>query len=312
MLNSAGKLIYGLYFLLGISIANNAMAEVIHSERSLYRNILVEDKGDLRCLKFNVKSNKTRQSCLLKSQPQRLVFNYTKQLLTGLLVNPKPKRILIIGLGGGTMSNTLHQLLPDSYIDNVEIDESVIKVARQYFGFLENDQIKTYSQDGRVFVKRALLKKLQYDWIILDAFNGDYIPEHLMTKEYLEETKRLLSPQGILTANTFSSSKLYVYESATYKAVFGDYYQVSNPDNSNRIILARNNGLDENLYKEQAAIEQNESITKLAIKLLTIGVDAKQLYKNIKSTATHQDWPDDSPVLTDQFSPANLLNIDGD
>jgi len=312
MLNSAGKLIYGLYFLLGISIANNAMAEVIHSERSLYRNILVEDKGDLRCLKFNVKSNKTRQSCLLKSQPQRLVFNYTKQLLTGLLVNPKPKRILIIGLGGGTMSNTLHQLLPESYIDNVEIDESVIKVARQYFGFLENDQIKTYSQDGRVFVKRALLKKLQYDWIILDAFNGDYIPEHLMTKEYLEETKRLLSPQGILTANTFSSSKLYVYESATYKAVFGDYYQVSNPDNSNRIILARNNGLDENLYKEQAAIEQSESITKLAIKLLTIGVDAKQLYKNIKSTATHQDWPDDSPVLTDQFSPANLLNIDGD
>ncbi|OUR80953.1 spermidine synthase [Colwellia psychrerythraea] len=312
MLNSAGKLIYGLCFLLGVCIVNNAMAEVIHSERSLYRNILVEDKGDLRCLKFNVKSNKTRQSCLLKSQPQRLVFNYTKQLLTGLLVNPEPKRILIIGLGGGTMSNTLHQLLPDSYIDNVEIDESVIKVARQYFGFLENNQVKTYSQDGRVFVKRALLKKLKYDWIILDAFNGDYIPEHLMTKEYLQETKRLLSPQGILTANTFSSSKLYIYESATYKAVFGDYYQVSNPDNSNRIILARNNGLDENFYKEQAAVEQSESITQLAIKLLAIGVDAKQLYKNIKSTATHQDWPDDSPVLTDQFSPANLLNIDVD
>ncbi|AAZ24952.1 spermidine synthase [Colwellia psychrerythraea] len=311
MLNSAGKLIYGLCFLLVVCV-NNAMAEVIHSERSLYRNILVEDNGDLRCLKFNVKSTKTRQSCLLKSQPQQLVFNYTKQLLTGLLVNPEPKHILIIGLGGGTMSNTLHQLLPDSYIDNVEIDESVIKVARQYFGFLENDQIKTYSQDGRVFVKRALLKKQEYDWIILDAFNGDYIPEHLMTKEYLEETKRLLSPQGILTANTFSSSQLYRYESATYKAVFGDYYQVSNPDNSNRIILARNSGLDENLYKELAAAEQSESITQLAIKLLAIGVEVKQLYKNIKSTATHQDWPDDSPVLTDQFSPANLLNIDVD
>ncbi|PKH85494.1 spermidine synthase [Colwellia sp. Bg11-28] len=311
MLNSAGKLIYGLCFLLVVCV-NNAKAEVIHSERSLYRNILVEDNGDLRCLKFNVKSTKTRQSCLLKSQPQQLVFNYTKQLLTGLLVNPEPKHILIIGLGGGTMSNTLHQLLPDSYIDNVEIDDSVIKVARQYFGFLENDQIKTYSQDGRVFVKRALLKKQEYDWIILDAFNGDYIPEHLMTKEYLEETKRLLSPQGILTANTFSSSQLYRYESATYKAVFGDYYQVSNPDNSNRIILARNSGLDENLYKELAAAEQSESITQLAIKLLAIGVEVKQLYKNIKSTATHQDWPDDSPVLTDQFSPANLLNIDVD
>jgi len=299
-------------FVLIFCSINNVMAEVIHSERSLYRNILVEDKGDLRCLKFNVKSTKTRQSCLLKSQPQQLVFNYTKQLLTGLLVNPDPKRILIIGLGGGTMSNTLHQLLPNSYIDNVEIDHSVIKVARQYFGFLENEKIKTYSQDGRVFVKRAVLKKQEYDWIILDAFNGDYIPEHLMTKEFLEETKSLLSNKGILTANTFSSSKLYGYESATYKAVFGDFYQVSNKDNNNRIILAGKNGLDENVNSAQVPVNHNGNITKLSIELLAIGVDAKELYQNMKSTAIHQNWSDDSPVLTDQFAPANLLNIDTD
>jgi spermidine synthase len=323
MPNSKGKLITCLCVLLGICSVNSTIAEVIHSERSLYSNILVEDKADLRCLKFNVKSNKTRQSCFLKSQPEQLVFNYTKQLLTGLLVNPQPKRILIIGLGGGTMSNTLHKLLPESSIDNVEIDESVIKVARQYFGFLENDQIKTYSQDGRVFVKRALLKKQEYDWIILDAFNGDYIPEHLMTKEYLEETKRLLSPKGILTANTFSSSKLYTYESATYKSVFGDFYQVSNPENSNRIILARKNGLDESTYKDQAkklseeltAIKASKRLTQLPIELLSIefsaiGVDVNNLYQNMKSTAIHQDWANDSQVLTDQFSPANLLNID--
>lgn len=312
MPNLMSQFTLSAFCLVVVFIASDAMAEVIHNERSMYRNILVEDKGDLRCLKFNVKSTKTRQSCFLKSQPQQLVFNYTKQLLTGLLVNPEPKRILIIGLGGGTMSNTLHQLLPESYIDNVEIDQSVIKVARQYFGFFENEQIKTYSQDGRVFVKRALLKKQVYDWIILDAFNGDYIPEHLMTKEYLEETKRLLSPQGILTANTFSSSKLYSYESATYKAVFGDFYQVSNPDNSNRIILARNNGIENNLNSALGTTMLNENITKLSIALLAIGVDAKQLYQNIKSTTTHQDWSDDSPILTDQFSPANLLNLDSD
>jgi spermidine synthase len=312
MRNSIVKLSLSICCLLSVFITNDSLAEVIHSERSLYRNILVEDKGDLRCLKFNVKSNKTRQSCLLKSQPQQLVFNYTKLLLTGLLVNPKPKRILIIGLGGGTMSNSLYKLLPDSLIDNVEIDQSVIKVARQYFGFLENDQIKTYSQDGRVFVKRAVLKKQEYDWIILDAFNGDYIPEHLMTKEFLEEIKNLLSKEGILTANTFSSSKLYGYESATYKAVFGDFYQVGNQYNNNRIILARKSGLDKNFDREQAVVKKNVNIDKLALELLAIGVDVKKLYKNMKSTAKHQDWPDDSPVLTDQFAPVNLLNIDTD
>lgn len=312
MPSSSAKFIFILFLSIAASFIPTALAEVIHSERSLYRNILVEDKGDIRCLKFNVKSNNTRQSCLFKSKPQQLVFNYTKQLLAGLLVNPEPKRILIIGLGGGTMSNTLHQLLPDSQIDNVEIDQSVIKVARQYFGFMENEQIKTFSQDGRVFVKRALLKKQEYDWIILDAFNGDYIPEHLMTKEFLSEIKSLLSTQGILTANTFSSSKLYNYESATYKAVFGDFYQVINKDNSNRIILASKLGLLPDLDEEKIKLQQSEKISHLAPILKVIGVDAKLLYKNMKSTNKYQDWPEASPVLTDQFSPANLLNIDAD
>lgn len=291
--------------LLCIACSHTAIAEVIHSERSLYRNILVEDQGDLRCLKFNVKSSKTQQSCLLKSQPEQLVFNYTKLLLTGLFVNSNPERILIIGLGGGTMSNTLHSLLPNSRIDNVEIDQSVIKVARKYFGFLENDQINTYSQDGRVFIKRAVLKKQTYDWIILDAFNGDYIPEHLMTKEFLLEVKSLLSPQGIVTANTFSSSELYRYESATYKAVFGDFYQVSNDSNSNRIILAAKEGVDGR--RNIKASSENAIAFSHAFK--EFGVNEELLFNSIKSTAEHQDWPDDNPILTDQYSPANLLNI---
>ena len=280
---------------------NATLAEVIHSERSLYRNILVEDKGDIRCLKFNVKSTKTQQSCLLKSDPQQLVFNYTKLLLTGLFVKSEPQRILIIGLGGGTMSNTLHSLLPNSKIDNVEIDQSVINVARKYFGFIENDNVNTYSQDGRVFIKRALLKKQNYDWIILDAFNGDYIPEHLLTKEFLMEVKSLLAPKGIVTANTFSSSELYRYESATYKAVFGDFYQVSNDTNNNRIILAGKEGL---------MVTSDSVVTPLIEPFKILGVNATQLYKTMKSTATHQDWDDNGPILTDQFSPANLLNMD--
>jgi spermidine synthase len=306
------KLIVVVFFCSAAAITSEVLAKVIHSERSLYRNILVEDKGDTRCLKFNVKSNNTRQSCLFKSKPQQLVFNYTKQLLSGLLINPDPKRILIIGLGGGTMSNTLHQLLPNSQIDNVEIDKSVIKVARQYFGFVENEQINTFSQDGRVFVKRALLKKQEYDWIILDAFDGDYIPEHLMTKEFLSEVKSLLSNQGILTANTFSSSELYQYESATYKAVFGDFYQVVNKDNSNRIILASKLAILPKLDEDKITLQQNAKLSHLVEFFEIIGVDSKLLYKNMTSTEQHQDWPEASPVLTDQFSPANLLNIDAD
>lgn len=294
----AKQLFFGLSLCALISVVQ---AQVIHQERSLYRNILVEDKGDLRCLKFNVKSTKTQQSCFLKSQPDQLVFNYTKLLMTSLLIMPDPKRILIIGLGGGTMSNTLAKIYPQSQIDNVEIDQAVIKVAHDYFGFFENDNVNTYNQDGRIYIKRALLKKQQYDWIILDAFNGDYIPEHLMTKEFLQETKALLSKSGVLSANTFSLSKLYAHESATYKAVFGDFYQVKNQANANRIIIVKRDGFtSDSLNKNQ--------IKQLNMKLRTNGVDIYSLYNHINFTGTEQKWPENTRLLTDQFSPVNLLN----
>ena len=280
--------------------------KVIHNEHSLYGNIIVEDTGDLRCLRFNVKSSKSNQSCFLKSQPQSLVFNYTKLLFSALLINKQPERILIIGLGGGTMSNTLHQMFPSSRIDNVEIDPSVVKVARQYFNFVENDKVNTYTQDGRIFIKRALLKKQTYDWIIFDAFNGDYIPEHLLTKEFLTESSQLLSTNGVLTANTFSSSQLYAHESATYQAVFGEFFNVRNPNintnNSNRIILVTPEKLPSNKQLLQR-------IDLLKSQLAPYNIDISAIYSSITSSNTEQDWPENTRLLTDQFSPANLLNL---
>ena len=284
------------------ALSTQATAETIHNERSLYRNILVEENNGLRCLKFNVKSEKTQQSCMIVSDPQRLVFNYTKMLFSSLLINPNPERILIIGLGGGTMSNTLHQIFPSAVITNVEIDPAVIKVARNYFDFFENEHVTSVAQDGRIFVKRAAIKKQQYDWIIFDAFNGDYIPEHLMTKEFLQETKNLLSKNGVLAANTFSISDLYNYESATYKSVFGDFFNVRNNNNSNRIILASVNPLPENKVIAARALT-------LSAKLAPFNVDITAISRQITSTAVTQDWPQDTKILTDQYSPANLLNL---
>jgi spermidine synthase len=274
-----------------------ASGKTIHSERSLYRNILVDETGDLRCLKFKTKQSKSQQSCLLKSTPNQLVFNYTKLIMSSLLLQAKPKNILIIGLGGGTLSNVFYQLYPNSKIINVELDDAVTKVARQYFGYIENDNIITVHQDGRIFIKRAGLKKQQFDLIILDAFNGDYIPEHLLTKEFLTEIKAILSDDGVLAANTFSSSKLYQHESATYQAVFGDFYNVRGDKHSNRIILASHSLVD------KTAIKQNEQA--LRQQLAFFGVNSLQLRQLIKIA---DDFDKNTRVLTDQYSPANLLN----
>ena len=72
---------------------------------------------------------------------------------------------------------------------------------------------------------------------MLDAYEHQYIPEHMLTREFLSEVRSLLAPGGIVAANTFSSSRLYQNESVTYASVFGQFYNLRS---GNRVILATN------------------------------------------------------------------------
>ncbi|MBF0097341.1 MAG: fused MFS/spermidine synthase [Magnetococcales bacterium] len=268
-------------------------AENLYEAKSLYRNILVYENQGIRCMKFGVHDN-GRQSCIDMAEPDRLVLEYTKLVLGALYLNPHPQSALVIGLGGGSLPTVLQNLYPGIQLDCVELDPAVTQVAKQFFGFVPAAETHLYDEDGRVFVKRALRRKKEYDLIILDAFDHLYVPEHLMTKEFFEEMKSLLTPQGVLVANTFPSKKLYPLESATYAHVFGAFFQVQQ---RNRIILAGKNGLpDARTLAENAELVQD--------KLRRYGVEKDWLLPLI---VQKRDWPPESRMLTDQYSPANLL-----
>ncbi len=273
-------------------------SKILHTERSLYRNILVEELDWKRCMVFGRRSkHPDYQSCINMSEPNYLVFSYTKLVLAGLSILPKPKSILIIGLGGGTIPLSLEKLYPDSRIDTVEIDKSVVNVAKKWFFYKESINQKTYVLDGRVFVKRQLRNEKNYDLIILDAFNGDYIPEHLMTKEFLFEIKKLLSSEGLLIANTFSNNQLYNHESVTYNEAFDSFNYIHSKKSGNRVIFATKN----NTRKFDFLAHDS----KLAIELMSIGVNLEDFEQRLTNKP---DWDNSARLLTDQYSPANLLN----
>ena len=75
---------------------------------------------------------------------------------------------------------------------------------------------------------------------VLLVFDADYIPEHMLTKEFLEEVRAIMVPRGVIVANTFSDSALYDHESATYRAVFATFFNLKL---ANRIIVGRVGGL---------------------------------------------------------------------
>jgi spermidine synthase len=282
--------------LLAVAPAALAQEKLIHSERSLYREVRVYETNGERCMCFTVSCRIGRQSCIDLANPHHFALNYARMMMGGtLLTGEAPKRILIIGLGGGTIPTALREVLPNAQIDVVEIDPAVTRVARKYFGFQDGPKLKVFEVDGRVYVKRALREGVKYDAILLDAFDHEYIPEHLLTREFLTEVKSLLTPTGVLVGNTFSSSKLYDHESTTYAAVFGKYFNLKS---ANRVVVARPAGLPTEAQLRTKSLEYE-------LALRSFGVEVQEVLPLFTTTP---DWDTKARVLTDQYSPANLLN----
>ena len=284
--------------LAGMALAGPVAADTtLHQERSLYRNIFVTQDGDERCLLFRARRGLGRESCRLMSNPDKMVFEYTQMMLAGLYVNPQPKRILIIGLGGATIPSALQALVPGAQLDVVELDGAVDRVARNYFGFKPGPMTKVSIEDGRVFVKRAGRAGAQYDLVMLDAFENDYIPEHMLTREFLTEVKAIMAPRAVLVANTWSSSGLYDHESVTYSAVFGDFF---NMKLGNRIIVTQLGGLPSaDVLKRNAQVWEPQFARR--------GASSSFL---LPLLVTRPDWDIKARILTDQYSPSNLLNAE--
>ncbi|HIG39079.1 MAG: fused MFS/spermidine synthase [bacterium] len=293
------------YFAIFVSIVcilvpTSAFSKEIHKEKSLYRNIIVKEQSGRRCLVFTLKRGDRNQTCMDLENPRKLVFPYVRMTMGGLLVNSKPDRMLIIGLGGGSIPLTLGELFPNAHIDIVEIDEAVIRVARKYFNFVETSRVQVHVADARVYIKRAGLQQKHYDLIILDAFTGDYIPEHLMTTEFLQETKQLLTREGLLVANTFSTSELYDHESVTYQEVFGDFLNFRMPSTGNRVILA-------SMQPLPSLFALRSKAKRFSAAMDNYGVDIESFPKYMSRKI---DWDASKRALTDQYNPANLLQGD--
>jgi spermidine synthase len=117
----------------------------------------------------------------------------------------------------------------------------------------------------------------------------------MLTREFLTEVRSLLQPDGIVAANTFSSSRLYSNESVTYNSVFGQFYNLRG---NNRIILAANGPLpstDEVVHNSRRFVATFPQFDAHPQELLAM-------------FSTRPDWDTSARVLTDQYSPANLLN----
>ncbi|HAH06335.1 MAG TPA: hypothetical protein DCM05_07370 [Elusimicrobia bacterium] len=110
-------------------------------------------------------------------------------------LRPEGTRALLVGLGGGSLVDRYRRYYGIE-TDAVEIDGKVVEVARDWFGFEPSGEVRL--EDGRRALERP---GPGYDFIVVDAFNGDQHPIHLFTREAFEAAARRLKPEGVLSLN---------------------------------------------------------------------------------------------------------------
>lgn len=264
---------------------------IVHREKSMYRDLMVIETEQHRCMSFARRGG--MQSCMFKDAPDMLAIPYTRGVFAGLLANPDARRVLVIGLGGGVIPRAMRRIDPSMRIDIVELDPAVVEVAKHYFGYREDPLLRTRIGDGRVFVRRQARAGVRYDLIVIDAYERVYVPEHLMSREFIGEVKSLLAPGGVVASNTFARGPLAPYETVTYQSVF-DETRVVDMTLGNRIILAARDGLPSEEVMRRNALDFEQ-------RFLTIGIQTAELRTQPPPPA------DGYRPLTDQYAPANLL-----
>jgi spermidine synthase len=211
--------------------------KVLFEGKSEFNGLIkvVEDTKGLRSLTFD--NNGDIQSTVKLGDPGRLELRYTRVMPVALAAIEKPKRILIVGLGGGSIPNFLHKHYPDTHIDVVDIDPLVVEVAKKYFGFRQDKTLRVHVADGRAFIEKC---KKPYDIIFLDAYGTDDIPYSLATREFLQAVRKAVSPKGVVVTNLMDRDINRLYDSMvrTYIDVFEEVHVVDIRNSGNVILLA--------------------------------------------------------------------------
>jgi spermidine synthase len=111
------------------------------------------------------------------------------------------RRVLVLGMGGGTTVTAYRRLYPGAHVTAVEIDPLVVRVAHEYLGLERVPDLEVHVEDARPFLRRG---SQLFDVIEVDVFaGGPYAPFYCLTAEFFEAALRL-APSGLLAMNVYA------------------------------------------------------------------------------------------------------------
>jgi spermidine synthase len=185
----------------------------------IYQTTDTKTNKPIRMLRINDESS----SAMFTDQDNDLVFDVLKYYRLVDHFVPGFTHSLMIGGSGYAFPKDYLMRHPDAFIDVVEIDPGLTRLARKYFNLPDDPRLQIIHDDGRIFLNRT---KNRYDAVFMDAYKSMItIPFQLTTREAVQRIYDVLSVDGAVFANIISTlnpenNRFLQAQTVTYQSVF--------------------------------------------------------------------------------------------
>ncbi len=201
-----------------------------------YDKPFIIDSGAWRFLHFDFYGV---QSAMHRENPDRLCLAYTRKMMAFLLFNSAPQRILLLGLGGGSLAKFCHRRLPAAAVTTVEVNPDVIALRGEFRIPVDDDRFRVIRADAASYLAQL---EQQKDVILADACDHAGIAQQLNGLEFYRNAWRCLSPQGVFVANLCGDANTRTAHLAKIRSAFADaIVTLRTRDHGNVIVFAFKN-----------------------------------------------------------------------
>lgn len=185
-----------------------------------YTKAFLIEEFEYRSLCFSLDG--CTQSEMRLDDPYALVNEYTRKMMGFLAFQPRPERVLVIGLGGGSLVKYCHRHLPSTQITAIEIDPDVLALRSQFFVPPDDERLRIIQADGADHIAQMVDQGERTNAILVDAYSHKGIATAVVKRSFLENAKRSLCANGVFVMNLVAESADANRHVAIIRQVFGE------------------------------------------------------------------------------------------
>lgn len=209
--------------------------------KSDYSHIRVHRVNNVRTLLFVRDSGEeVVESIVDLDRTHELQVLYTRYMFLSYLYRPKQEKVLMVGLGGGSMVHFMKHYAPEAKVEVVEIDPVIVRIAAKYFGVQSGGNVNIMTVDAFEHLKKT---DSQYDVIYMDAFlkpsadtDSTGVPLRLKTVRFYKDVQKKLKPDGLVVFNINPHEKL-AEDVNTVRDAFAQTYVFSLPNSDGLVVV---------------------------------------------------------------------------